>query len=114
MPYDPKKQPNYLGFEKDRTNPNRLNMGVLTVADQNENKIEPVNPEPSSMSKILAVAKVVGLVLAAAAGSLVAAAASGAALPAWLLSICTAIVAIAAPLGLASPGLKSLQGGDKK
>lgn len=109
MPYDPKKRPTYLGLESNRTNPNRLSTGVFTVADQTENKIEVVEQAPSTISKILAVGKVVGLCLAALAGSLVAAAASGAAIPAWLLSICTAIVAIAAPLGLASPGLKSLQ-----
>ena len=109
MPYDPKKQPNYLGFEKDRTNPNRLNTGVLSVADQNENNIVPIEQPQSTGAKILAVLKVVAVVLAAACGSLVAAAAGGAAIPAWLLSICTAVIAIAAPLGLVSPGMKALQ-----
>lgn len=113
MPYDPKKRPVFLGLEANRTNPNRLSTGVFTVADQNENKVEVVNPTVSPLSGVLAILKIVGLVLAAAAGAIIAAQASGVVLPAGLVSVATAIVAIAAPLGLASPGLKSLQG-DKK
>lgn len=87
----------------------------MTVADQNDNKIESVAPSqpPSTISQILNGLKIAGLILAGLAGSIVAAAAGGATLPAWLVSIATAVVAIAAPLGLASPGLKALQG-DKK
>ncbi len=79
------------------------------MADQNENKIEPIVQPPSVISQILNGLKIVVLILAAAAGSIVAAAAAGTSMPGWLVSIATAVSAIAAALGLASPGLKSLQ-----
>lgn len=109
MSYDPKNRPVFLGFEHDRTNPNRLSRGVLSVADQNQNLIPVVEQPPTLIQKIFGVLKVVAIVLAGLAGSVIAAQASGVAIPGWLLAASTAIVAIAAPLGIASPGLKASQ-----
>ena len=105
MTYNPKERPTYLGpahLRETRT----LTQGHFYVADNDSNNIPPIPKAPTPIEQALAVGKVVALVLAAAAGSLVAAASSGAAIPAWLLSIATAIVAIAAPLGIASGGVQ--------
>ena len=105
MSYDPKKRPVFLGTEQNRTNPNRLKSGVMSVANQTDEKIDQVTP-PTNGQNILAILKVMAAVLAAIAGSLVAASASGTALPAWLVSVATAILAIATPLGIVSTGVK--------
>jgi len=110
MPYDSKKRPNFLGNDYERTSLDRLSLkGFLSVADQNDNKIENTTQVPTAAQSIGGIAKIVGLVIAALAGAVIAVGAGGVALPAWLTSLATAIVAIAAPLGLASPGLPSLQ-----
>ena len=110
MPYDSKKRPNFLGSEADRTSLDRLSLkGFISLADQNENKIEPIPTAPSLGSQLSGGLKIAGLIIAALAGGVIAVASGGVALPPWLLSIATAIVAIAAPLGLAAPGLRSLQ-----
>lgn len=108
MPYDPKTRPVFLGQDGNRTNPDRLKQGVMSVADQNQNQIPQEGP-PSTAQNVLGIVKIVGLVLAGLAGSIVAASASGVQLPPALVSIATAIVAIAAPLGIASPGLGKSQ-----
>lgn len=76
------------------------------MADQTDNKIEPIPAPPSAISQVLAVGKIAALVFAGAASAVVAASASGVAVPAWLLTLSTTIVAIAAPLGIASPGIQ--------
>lgn len=106
MTYDPKNRPTYLGFERDRTNPNRMNQGVMSVADQNQNQIPVVEKPASAIQQALGIAKIVALILAGLASSIVAAAASGVAIPSSLLSIAGVILAIATPLGIASPGLQ--------
>ena len=107
MTYDPKQRPVFLGTEMNRTNPNRLSVsaGVISVADANENNIVPIPQPPSLGSKLMAAGKVVALVLSALAGSLIAAQAGGLVLPGWLLGLCSAVLAIAAPLGIASGGI---------
>lgn len=106
MAYDPKKRPVFLGFEHMRTHPDRLKNGVMSVADQNENKIEPIpTPGDARAAQVLNIIKIVVTVLAGISASLVAAAAGGAQLPGWLLSIAGVIVAIASALGIASGGI---------
>ena len=114
MPYNPQNRPNFLGFEADRTNPNRLTAGVSTVADQADNNIEPIPQPPTLIQQILNVAKIVVVGLAASAAAVVAAAAGGAPIAPPLLTVCTAIVAIATPLGLLSGGHSALQPAPKK
>lgn len=111
MPYDTKKRPNYLGLEYERGSMDRLLgfKGVIHVADQEDNKLEPKTQVPSLGAQLSGGLKIAGLIIAALAGGVIAVASGGVAVPAWLMSIATAIVAIAAPLGLASPGLKALQ-----
>lgn len=112
MTYDPKNRPVFLGTEQDRTNPNRLTQGVMSVADQNENQIPVVEKPPTILQKALAIGKVIALVLASLAGTVVALNASGAVvMPAWLMGLATAITALAAALGIASPGLKAKDAG---
>lgn len=106
MTYDPKKRPVFLGFEHDRTNPNRLTQGVLSVADQNENQIAPIPKPPSALQQAAHIGKIIMLVLASLAGSIVALKAGGVPIPEWLLGIAAAIAALAGALGIASPGLK--------
>jgi len=79
----------------------------MTVADQNQNQIPVVTQPPTGIAQVLNILKIVALVLAGLAGSIVAAATSGVQLPGWLVAVATAILAIATPLGIASPGLKS-------
>lgn len=116
MTYDPKNRPPYLVPEHERTNPNRLSepWRYMSVADQNQNQIPVVEKPPSAISQILSVGKLIAVVLAGAAASVVALQASGVALPGWLLTVATAILAIAAPLGIASPGLKPAQASQPK
>ncbi len=107
MPYDTKKRPNYLGLEYERGSMDRLLgfKGVIHVADQNENKVENTTQIPTQGEKVTGVLKIVGLIVAALAGAVIAVASGGVAVPPWLMSIATAIAAIAAPLGIASSGL---------
>lgn len=108
MSYDPKSRPPYIVPEHERTNPNRLSepWRYMTVADQNQNEIPVVEKPPTGIAQVLNILKIVALVLAGLAGSIVAAATSGVQLPGWLVAVATAILAIATPLGIASPGLK--------
>lgn len=109
MSYDPKSRPPYIVPEHERTNPNRLSepWRYMTVADQNQNQIPVVTQPPTALAQVFNVLKIVALVLAGLAGSIIAASEGGVALPAVLLSIAKVVIAIAAPLGIASPGLKS-------
>lgn len=109
MSYDPKSRPPYIVPEHERTNPNRLSepWRYMTVADQTENQIPVVEKPPTPIAQVFSVLKIVALVLAGLAGSIIAAAEGGVVLPAALLSIAKVVIAIAAPLGIASPGLKS-------
>lgn len=82
--------------------PNRNEMTVASDAT----RTTPIERPATGLAQAMAVLKVVALVLAGAAGSVIATAQAGVALPAWLVSVATAVVAIAAPLGIASPGLE--------
>ena len=77
--------------------------------EKTNTELIPVPRPPSAIQQILAVGKVVILALAAVSSVVVATAAGGATLPAWLIAAATAIVAIAASLGLVSPGVKALE-----
>jgi hypothetical protein len=90
--------------------PPSFNSPRMTMANEEINKeLAPIPQPPSVIQQILAVGKIIVLVLAAAASSLVAAAAGGASIPPALLGVATAVVAIAASLGLVSPGVKALE-----
>ncbi len=105
MPYDPKNRPVFLGTEANRTNPNRLTVGVLSVADQNDNNIPVIPKPPSPLQQALHIGKLIALVLSGIAGSIIAMEAQGVVLPLWLASLAKAILAIAVPLGIGSSGL---------
>ena len=76
------------------------------MADQNDNKIEPIAQPPSIIEKLLSGSKVVALILSTLAAGVIAMSQSGALpIPPALLAVATSIVAIAAALGIASPGL---------
>lgn len=79
------------------------------MADQNENKIEPIPQPPSLIQQVLNILKIVVVGLAASAAAVVASAAGGVTVPPALLTVCTAVVAIATPLGLLSGGHAALQ-----
>lgn len=104
MTYDPKNRPTYLGPDHLR-HKRTLTQGYMTVADSNQNSIPAV--QESTVSKVLGILKLVALVLAGVASTIVAAAASGAAIHPTLLTIASIILAVATPLGIASPGLQS-------
>lgn len=106
MPYDPKTRPVFLGNEQDRTNPNRLKVGVLSVADDNQNQIPVIPKPPTGLQQALHIGKLIAVVLAGLAGSIIAMESQGVVLPAWLAGIAKAILAIAVPLGIASGGVK--------
>lgn len=107
MTYDPKSRPVFLGTEANRTNPNRLTVGVMTVADQNENQIPVVPKPPSPLSNVLNVLKVIAIALVAVAGSLLGLHAGGQLiLPPAVLGVVTTIAGIGGALGLASGGIK--------
>lgn len=72
------------------------------MADDNKNNVPVVERPPSPA---LEIAKKVAIVLGLVAAAIVGAASSGVALPAILVTIANALLAILVPLGLASPGL---------
>lgn len=114
MAYDPKKRPVFLGFEHMRTHPDRLKTGVLSVADSNENKIEPIPTAGAERAaQILNIIKIIVTVLAGIAASIIAAAAGGAQIPPVLLSIAGVVAAIASALGIASSGVGKQKPEDK-
>ena len=79
----------------------------MSVADQNENKIEPIPQPPSLVEKIMSGGKIVALVLALLAGAVEAFnLTSPGLLPPQVLAVAHAITAIAAGLGIGSSGLK--------
>lgn len=97
----------YLGFDKDRTNPNRLKQGVLSVADQNENKVEVVDRGPSKLGQALDIGKKIAVVLVLIAGTLLGLHVEGTLiLPKTLVGILTALTGIGAALGIGSGGIK--------
>lgn len=106
MSYDAKNRPVFLGFEKDRTNPNRLTQGVMSVADDKSNQIEPIPQPPSLIEKIMSGSKIAALILAGIAATLLGLQESGVILPAAVLSIAKVVAALAGALGIASGGLK--------
>lgn len=112
MTYDPKTRPVFLGTEQNRTNPNRLNVGVMSVADDKNDQIPVVAKPPTAIQQFLHIAKIVALVLASIAGSIIAMEAQGIVLPAWLAATAKAILAIAVPLGIGSSGLAKPKGED--
>lgn len=73
------------------------------MADDNKNEVPPIPKQPS---QALEIAKKIGIALGLLAAGVVGAASSGIALPAALVTIANALLAILIPLGLASPGLK--------
>ena len=93
--YDPSK----VVFLKTLRDP--VTGGMLSVASP-ETHMEPV--QESALSKFLAIAKPIAAILVTLAGSVIAAGQGGLTLPAWLVSVCTAIVAVGAGLGIASSG----------
>lgn len=101
--YDPKNRPTYLGPDHLR-HKRTLTQGYMTVADSNQNSIPPV--APNTGDKVLNILKLIALIIAGIASTLVAAAASGAAIHPTILAIASVILAIAAPLGIASPGIQ--------
>ena len=58
------------------------------------------------MNAILPILKLVATVIATAAGGIIAMSQGGVAVPPWLIAACTAIVSIAAGLGIASNGIQ--------
>jgi hypothetical protein len=113
MSYDAKNRPVFLGFEKDRTNPNRLTQGVLSVADDKSNQIEPIPQPPSTIEKLMSGGKIIALILAGLSATVLGLQESGIVLPAAILSIAKVIAAIAATLGIASGGLKKPSASDE-
>jgi len=111
--YDPKKRPVFLGFEHDRTNPNRLTQGVLSVADQDKNLIEPIPQPPTLVEKIMSGSKIVALILAGLAATVIGLQESGVILPAAVLSLAKVVMALAAALGIGSSGLKKASASDE-
>lgn len=105
MSYDPKNRPNWLVPEHKRTDPNRLTQGVMTVADDKDNKIEPIPQPESVLSKIMKYSKIAALILAALAGTVLAAESQGVILPPWLKTAAVAITGLAATLGLTKSAL---------
>jgi hypothetical protein len=91
--------PTFLGREVDRTNPDRLKIGVMSVADQSENKIEVIERE-SVLSKILKGGKLVATALVALAGVVLAAKSQGIVLPPQVETIALAILGIGSAIGL--------------
>lgn len=84
--------------------------GVLSMADEKENKVEVVNSEGAKLEKWLDIAKKIGVLLGIVIGGVLAAAASGTlTLPAGLLGVLHAVLAVLAGLGLASSGIKPAQ-----
>lgn len=103
MTYDPKKT--RLNISRDYINDNlgkpRYNMSEASQ----QNQVPPIPQAPSLGSEIMRIGKIVALVLASLAGSVIALQSAGVALPAWLLTLATAVLAIAAPLGIGSSGI---------
>mgnify|MGYP001608016865 FL=1 len=97
----------YLGLDSQRTNPNRLTVGVVSVTDHKENEIVPVPKPPSKLAEVLNILKIVGIALVTIAGSLLGLHAGGQLiLPPAVLGVVTAIAGIGGALGLASGGIK--------
>lgn len=107
MPYNPKDRPVFLGNEQDRTNPNRLKVGVLSVADDNQNQIPVVAKPPNFLEQALHIGKIIAIVLVGLAASVLGLASQGVAIPAWLSQLAVAITGLGAALGIASGGIKS-------
>lgn len=100
----------YLGFDKDRTNPNRLTQGVIAVADQNENKVEVVDRGPSKFEQALDIGKKIAIVLVLIAGTILGLHAEGTLiLPKTLLGILTGLVGVGAAFGIGSSGTKKAE-----
>lgn len=98
MTYDPKTRPVFLGRDADRTNPDRLKIGVMSVADNGENKIEPV--QESALAKIMKVAKPVAAVLVGLAGITLGLEAQGVPLPPAVRAVALSILGIGGALGI--------------
>lgn len=94
-----KDGPTFLGREVDRTNPDRLKIGVMSVADQNENKVEVVERE-SVLSKVIKGSKVVATLLVGLAGLVLAAESQGVVLPPQVKTVALAILGIGSAVGL--------------
>jgi hypothetical protein len=95
----------YIGRDADRTNPNRLNMGAISMSDEKENKVEVVE-KPNVIKDTLAWLKVASIALVSIAGLVLGAEADGMVLPGWLKGAATVLIAVGAAVGIASPGLK--------
>ena len=76
------------------------------MADTKENQVPVVAQPPSQASQALEIAKRIAIVLGVVAAGVLGVVSSGVALPAVVVTIANAILAILIPLGLASPGLK--------
>lgn len=111
------KNKTHLGFGKRRSDLTApiWEQGFLSVSDQNENKIEPVDRGPSKLEQALDIGKKIAIVLVLIAGSLLGLHVQGTlVLPATLVGILTAITGIGGALGIASSGTaKPAIGGPK-
>jgi hypothetical protein len=102
MTYDPKKT---LWKRREYINDNLGTPRYQMSEASSENKVEPI-PQPASLGEqLMKVGKIVALVLASLAGSVIALQSAGVVLPAWLLTLATTVLALAAPLGIGSSGL---------
>lgn len=114
----------YKGFNRIEPNPNLrgvpkyelranglyypiLDEGIMTMADP-EKPITPVAPKPSLLDalSIPTWAKILLFVLAGLASIPPVLAASGVAIPAWLVGVASAIASILSGLGIASGGME--------
>jgi len=80
--------------------------GMLSMADNKENAVPPVERGPSQLEKGLEIAKRVAIVIGVLISAVLGAVASGAlTLPAGVLGVLNAILGLLAAAGLASNGL---------
>lgn len=96
---------------RNRTDPNRLKTGVLSVADDKENLIPVVAKPPTLLAQALHIGKIGAIVLVGLSASILSLAATpGITLPAWLVAVATAIGAAGGAIGIASGGVKPPKG----
>lgn len=91
----------------DRTNPNRLTVGVLAVADQNENKVEVIPRAPTKAEQIIGYIKLGAIAILTVSGSLLGLHTAGTiTLPPAILGVVATLGTLGAALGIGSGGLK--------